>query len=169
MQVKKSIWAGRHLAMWILSWFGLAHEFGGLISIIFILGVTTETSGFPKEQLVFHSSANANGTALYESFFDLPDEGEDPFNWVAILRANAIALRAADLNSQVLQGLSNLLYLLIREEASVVQLQNDMTRMEEFKKVVDFLLEHPGQLPSSDYELHEAEDGQFVRVSVGKN
>ncbi|KAL8440285.1 hypothetical protein Efla_004981 [Eimeria flavescens] len=101
----------------------------------------------------------------YEAAFELPDNGEDPFSRVSFLRANAVVIRDSDVTGSALRDLATLVGLLIREEAHHVQLQNDLKHAGETKKALDLLLTNPALLPTTEYGLHENEEGALlVRV-----
>lgn len=151
--------------MW---WLGLAQDFPIQKSYTFLWTAASEPEGpFPSQVAELLPSGPAIDSIQYKGSFEFPADGEDPFSHVAILRAGATALKSADLNSEVLQDMSQLVTVLIQEEAPNIQLQSDLQLIDETKNAVDVLHSNPSLFPSTRYTLREGSKGELhVRVRL---
>ncbi|KAL8428706.1 hypothetical protein ACSSS7_007050 [Eimeria intestinalis] len=149
-----------------IRWLGRARNFCFYTSFkLAVAGASESDIVHPPEDV--QPPPEAGEAVHYEGFFEFPDTGEDPFNKVSVLRANAVVVRESDITNNALRDLATLTGLLVREEAHYVQLHNDLIQAEEIKKAVDLLRDNPALLPSTGYGLHEGSEGElYLRKEV---
>lgn len=126
-----------------------------------------EKAGFLKNE-AHQPSASGAQKLEYKGSFDLPAEGADPFNSLSILRANAVALKNADMSAETLSNIAQLVKTLVQEEASNIQHQSDLWLIEKTKRAVDLLYSSPTLFPTAEYALREGNSGKlYVMVGFG--